>query len=253
MHLTSTLSFLLFHPLIYAWTTTISFKVYIECLEQNPIGLPYGSIIAEFDRSIPLFYSEYTNGQRREDYTWQVYPNPNIAPIRPARPPVYLPQYNPRYLAIGHCTNVPPGTCCRTIAPFITNGQFSNLPPGSISAFWGSNLHTTTVAIGCNERNLDSYYGSPQWAWQDSVFPPRILGASYISCPSNGIDRGWGFLLAGFCSRLKKKGTSSVPPPAAWVWPDLVTVDAVNYTDDRRGDLLYRDTKNGLLNLTRLT
>ncbi|MCJ1242189.1 hypothetical protein MMC14_010196, partial [Varicellaria rhodocarpa] len=180
-----------------------------------------------------------------------------LVPIRPARPPDDFPQFNPRYVAVTHCTNVRPGTCCRPITPLTTNGQFSNLPPGAISAFWGPEVHTTILANGCNERTLESHYGSPQWAWQDPVFPPRISGASYVSCPLDKIDRGWGTVLAGFCSRLKRRGAVSVSAPPttadpAWVWPDIIMVNGVNYTDNRKGDLLYYDMKDTLLNFTRL-
>ena len=71
--------------------------------------------------------------------------------------------------------------------------------------------------------------------------------------------------MKGFCARAKRRGAAglmatSAPAAAAlvkpevkqgaWVWPDLITVDGVTYTDDGRGDLLYYSSEKELLNLT---
>ena len=138
---------------------------------------------------------------------------------------------------------------------------------------------------GCatgDARVLDSRYDVPQWAYRDKAWLPRITGASYISCPSNGIKRGWGAVLQGFCASLKRRrseggggdtGVLAAPPEeeeeeekrtrraealrsgeavsSSWVWPNLMTVDGVDYTDDRRGDLLYYSSGKRLLNFAR--
>ena len=41
-------------------------------------------------------------------------------------------------------------------------------------------------------------------------------------------------------------------PAPAWVWPDLITIAGVNYTDGRKGNLLYYDSKDRLINFTHL-
>ena len=252
----------------YAWTTTISFQIYLELLQENPIGItPDGPFMQQLDPR-PLRISMYTDYPHAPIvYQWQIYPSPTIAPNnRPlsyttnsspgsatweSQPEPLQWSSHPLYISVGSCTNVPPGTCCRTITPYVTNGQFSNLPPGAISAFWGPGADPASMN-GCEERILDSHYGAPQWGWRNPAFPPRVSGASYISCPAT-IARGWGAALAGFCARLKKRdsGPVAVPTPT-WVWPDLITVAGVNHTDGRRGNLLYYDSEARLINLTHL-
>ena len=247
--------FCLFLPFSYAWTTTVSFQTYLELLERNPIGLPGVPLIDQFStrRDYPGRFGLTTSTDQRRTYTWQIYPNANIAPnnrpgeLSSTAPNLLQPYFRPFYLAVGKCTNIPPGTCCRTLTPFVTNGQFLNLPLGAISAFWGPGEGSTSVN-GCEEQVLDSHYGAPQWKWQNPAFPPGVSGASYILCPTGTIGRGWGTALAGFCARLKRDSDSVATP--AWVWPDLITVDGVNYTDDKKGTLLYYDDHNNLINLT---
>ena len=248
----------LFLPCSYAWTTTVSFQVYFELLETNPIGINGEPLIQQFlpaaqwralGRSALMIAAI-----QGHPYIWQIYPSPNIAPNnRPAEvphPELLEADFRPFHLAVGMCNNLPPGTCCRTITPSVTNGQFSNLPPGAISAFWGPDAGSSSMN-GCEERMLDAHYGAPQWAWQNPAFPPRVSGATYILCPTGTLSRGWGIALAGFCARLKRDSDSVVAAPA-WVWPDLITVDGVNYTDDRKGSLLYYDSHDRLINLTSL-
>ena len=262
MHSALIASFILSIRLSYAWTTSVSFQVYLEFLESNPIGLS-GTALMQYFRPNTIRALTLEINHHVTHYNWQIYPSPNIAPNnRPRRPPsasqigpLARQDWNRFDLAVGHCTDIPPGICCRAIVPHVTSGQFSHLPPGTISAFWGNTV-TDSAMEGCNGQILDSHYGSPQWEWQDPTFPPRILGASYISCPSSNIERGWGSVLAGFCARMKRGTDSkaeSVPPSqVGWVWPDMITIDGVNYTDDRKGDLLYHDSENRLVNLTGL-
>ena len=251
-------------PLSHAWTTTVSFRLFVECLESNPIGQ---SLVHPEIWNLQESYYWFMDEEPIQ-FNWQVFPSPAISPFRPSRPPLHLREYDPTYLSVGHCTDLAPGTCCRAIAGqgAVTDGQFSNLPQGAISAFWGPAVRRLgTTTNGCDETVLVSRYNAPQWAWRDPMYPPRIGGASYIECPTSGIARGWGAVLSGFCARLKRKrgeGSAVSEPPLAegltprggpaWVWPDLITVDGVNYTDDRRGDFLYYDGMHRLLNLTGL-
>ena len=252
-------SSLLTFPLSSAWTTNVTFQLYVECLEQNRIGRPLTSVeLTTWNlHNIQL----YGLGFGFTKFVWQVYPRPQLAPERPERPPAEMSYYNPRYVATGQCTNLPPATCCRTVASLTSNGQFSALPSGAISALWGPAVRTLSAPQpdGCNERILNTHYDASTWAWQDTAFPPRISGASYILCPSKAMEWGWGAVLAGICARVKRRGADPVAAAAAastqqaaWVWPDLITLDGVNYTDNRKGNLLYYDSQNRLLDLSGL-
>ena len=69
-------------------------------------------------------------------------------------------------------------------------------------------------------------------------------------------------MLAGFCTRMKKerKGLDAAseravggkPPTPQWVWLDAVTIKDTIYMEERKGDLLYRDNHDRVLNLTGL-
>ena len=90
------------------------------------------------------------------------------------------------------------------------------------------------------------------------MFPPRILGASYIQCPGSSIAGGWGAVLAGVCRRLNRRmsgkrdastdAKEEVPSDKSG-WPDVIVFNGTTYTDDRRGDLVYREAAGGWLNL----
>ena len=270
------LSFLFSLPLLsHAWDTTVSFTLYVEYLPAGRYGVPLTEI-SSYDYTprfhyqafnLPSGYTRIISG-RATNYAWQVYPPPNIEPgLRHYPAPQAF--FFPRYLAVGQCTDLPPATCCRSLSPVVSRGQFSNLPRGAISAFWGPVVRLFEMPPeACERRVLESRYDAPQWAWQDNgAYTPRITGASYILCPSSAMDRGWGAVLAGFCARAKMKrrrGTGgdaaaslAATPPThplssgpAWVWPDVITMDGVNYTDGRKGNLLYYDSENRLLNFT---
>ena len=43
-----------------------------------------------------------------------------------------------------------------------------------------------------------------------------------------------------------------VPGQRKWAYPDIIVVNGTNFTDERRGDLIYRDGMGNVLDLTRL-
>ena len=45
------------------------------------------------------------------------------------------------------------------------------------------------------------------------------------------------------------KGTAYITAPFRWQYPDLIAVNGTNYTDDGRGDLVYRSEDGMMLNL----
>lgn len=48
----------------------------------------------------------------------------------------------------------------------------------------------------------------------------------------------------------ERKGTAYVQAPARWVYPAVVEVDGVEYRDGGLGNLVYKDLKGAVLNLT---
>ena len=145
-----------------------------------------------------------------------------------------------------------------------------NLEHGMITGVWGSG---TEDALGaCDGEVLDSYLaaGAPRWTWRDPVTPPRITGASYNQCPGPPIVTGVGPLLASLCPAMRmgisslassfpkrwrrkaREGGGGDVGGAKWAFPDIVVVNGTNFTDGRRGDLMYRDEMGRVLNLTLL-
>ncbi|MCJ1240016.1 hypothetical protein MMC14_008016 [Varicellaria rhodocarpa] len=145
----------------------------------------------------------------------------------------------------------------------VSRGAFQasivNLESGSIAEVWDNNYNPHG---GCFWHTLETYRGGP----------PRISGMSYDQSPVEPIVTGTGALLAGLCNTLKygiplpKKwrrrggGDGLGAGPGAgvkaqepnWAYPDVIVVGKTNYTDERRGDLMYRDEVGNVLNLTRL-
>ena len=69
-----------------------------------------------------------------------------------------------------------------------------------------------------------------------------------------GLGEAVGSGLIGFlrwCSETEvtRRGDSSGDGPAGWVYPDVITVNGTNYTDEWRGDMVYRDKNGNMLDL----
>ena len=165
------------------------------------------------------------------------------------------------------CTSVAPGFCCRNFHGRVpsnlprqqgirTSGSFIDLPLGAISAVW--ELKEGELLTSCNERALETRYDIPHWSYEVRD-PLYIGGASYIQCPSARLDIGWTSTLAGLCIHLHKRLWREVPtredsaaPELAWGYADVITFNGTNYTDERRGDFIYKDTTGNLFNMTLL-
>ena len=150
----------------------------------------------------------------------------------------------PMLLANGLCTQVPPGFCCRALTAQTYEVDFVELPLGAIAAIWQSQgMH-----IDCDGQVLETRYGLSRFNWRDTAEPPRVSAAVYILCPERQY-LGWVSILTGLCLKLHKRRSAA---EQAWGFPDIITLDGSNYTDERRGDLMYRNSSGALLNLTTL-
>ena len=146
-----------------------------------------------------------------------------------------------------------------------------NLEPGSIAELWDN---TRNPLGGCTGVVLETYRGGPpRWTWRDGVSPPRISGMSYDRCPVKPIVTGTGPVITALCNTLRYgisfprkwrrrrgaanglsagPGTGIKAQAPKWAYPDIIVIGKTNFTDERRGDLIYRDEAGNMLNLTRL-
>ena len=145
-----------------------------------------------------------------------------------------------------------------------------NLGLGTVGGVWQKSLEVDAIDSGCNGDVLETRLGGagpPRWTWRDPAVAPRISGASYAICPPDPVKTVLGPFLVGLCRTLKW-GAFSLPPrnqrngneqPGAgkisepnWMYPDIIVINGTNFTDGRRGDLIYRDGVGNVLNLTQL-
>ena len=148
---------------------------------------------------------------------------------------------NLRPSGYGFCTNVPPGFCCRPIAPFANRVNFGGLPWGSISGVWQSDI----LSSACSGNALANYYaGPPTWSFIRS----RISGASYVECPGIA-PPGWSMSLVRLCPQPRRRSAAIAPVEPTWGYPDIIQINGTNYTDSRRGDMIYRNSDGMILDL----
>ena len=148
---------------------------------------------------------------------------------------------NLRPSGYGFCTNVPPGFCCRPIAPFANRVNFGGLPWGSISGVWQSDV----LSSACSGNALANYYaGPPTWSFIRS----RISGASYVECPGIA-PPGWSMSLVRLCPQPRRRSAAIAPVEPTWGYPDIIQINGTNYTDSRRGDMIYRNSDGMILDL----
>ena len=166
---------------------------------------------------------------------------------------------------------------------------FANLEPRMIAEVWEAGPGTTKGE--CKHLLEENEGAPPWWTWRDTAVPPAISGASYTRCPADPITTGGSPVFAALCSSLRSglstfsgissrgergrrrrrrwsrsrsrrgdDGASSSDPGVhvhkvlkkrRWAYPDIIVVNGTNYTDGRRGDLIYRDGRGNVLDLTR--
>lgn len=168
----------------------------------------------------------------------------------------------------------------------------SNLLVGDIGAVWnhrvvGDLLNGGHVIAGCSGVPAITRAG-PIRTWRlspDDYHPggsTHVTGASYISIPKQlpplDTDTPWlyaeglrGLVWGGGnwfadkdgpsqCSQLhskrgvisKDKGMVCATAPTLWKYPDLITANGTDYTDNSRGDLVYRSEDGEVSDLSSL-
>ena len=60
---------------------------------------------------------------------------------------------------------------------------------------------------------------------------------------------------SGFSNKRDSQGsdevvTAYIRSPPGWVYPSIITLNGTNYTDNSRGDLVYRSDGGAVLNMT---
>ena len=173
------------------------------------------------------------------------------------------------------------------IINFGTKARFEHLHAGDIAVVWnGRNIPGVPIYItGCSGRVVETRVG-PAAVWEhryDAQFPSfgqSIYGANYLSHPRGNqlppspamsqwlniqgfrelvwgggqwFAKGGGELVRKrFAKRgivSENKGTAYFTSPKYWKYADLIVVNGTNYTDDDRGDLIYRSDDGAVLNL----
>ena len=160
--------------------------------------------------------------------------------------------------------------------------------PASFESQYGYHLDWTEIHDGCDGRPSTTLEGPlPYWEAEFSWDRPYyFLGASWISLrfapPATKGESNWlgvqgvrglewngGQWLAGAdslsqyrmnpgkrvlmkrVSRPIDKGTAYFASPPAKRFPDLILVNGTNYTDDMRGDLVYKSPTGIVLDLSK--
>lgn len=170
---------------------------------------------------------------------------------------------------LAYYTAVAPGDCCISLMPahstiVVNQGIFNHLPPGAISAFWGAPPGTDWAQHwhrGCDGRQRAVRYDVPRWEYHAPYgYRNFIHGASYIQCPAKTAPTaqetgtGWLGVLLGFCTRATRRRSVHVQGGEAAreprrVYPHILEVNGTNYTDGRRGDMVYKDLAGRTLDL----
>jgi len=140
-----------------------------------------------------------------------------------------------------------------------------------VAAVWGAREDNGWWVLGCSGRVVETLIG-PARHWTvhyNDVSPNQFFaGASYIRLPQalppseelrpfleaeglRGLAWGGGTWFSGRAGPSQSrqfhkkrgivsenKGTAYLAAPSSWKFPDLITVNGPNYTDDSRGDLV---------------
>jgi len=158
---------------------------------------------------------------------------------------------------------------------------------GDIGAIWAIRDQGGQFVRGCSGQITGTRVG-PIRRWDlrlnTEFHPASFSGASYISLPKSlppsEADSQWltaeglrGLVWGGgkwFANQVgpsslssqpfrrkrgvisENKGTVYATAPSLWRYPDFIMVNGTNYTDDGRGDLVYRNETGVILDLDRL-
>ena len=167
------------------------------------------------------------------------------------------------------CDPVPSAFCCQPLPGWTTAlvAEFFGLPLTAAAAVFqqeasmpGSSDYLSPSNSGCNGPILDSRVGTPHWRHWAAPGGPRIAGASWIDCPAArtarvGWIKGWVGNLGHFCLPQKMVGVidrrQSIEGDTARIsgYPNIISLNGTNFTDQYRGDLIYRDGQGRVLDL----
>ena len=189
------------------------------------------------------------------------------------------------------CHDILPGVCCRQPFTRAGQGyayevEIQNLFAGDVGVVWSDRVPFEGSSPGCSGRALETVIGpSRSWSVISSPSPHEYTGASYISTPKNlppsdtesewlnaegmkalvwgggkwfakGVDPSQ---LTQWFPKTSKRGITSkdkgqlyASPPNLFKYPHVMVINGTNYTDDSRGDLVYRSDAGTVLDLNAL-
>ncbi|KAI9716137.1 MAG: hypothetical protein M1812_005565 [Candelaria pacifica] len=145
------------------------------------------------------------------------------------------------------CNNLASGACCQGTpgtGTYFKYIDFSAFPGPHIATVW----QQSGTNVGCFGRAKQTSNVSP-WNYVDSG--SRITGASWASLVAQNVapidTTQTSKMRRGV--RIEERDAES---GANDVYPDVITVRGVEYSDDKRGDLVYRDAEGNILDLAEL-
>lgn len=164
--------------------------------------------------------------------------------------------------------------------------NFYHLDILDVGAVWSEALYSLSPSNGCSGPAIDAHIGlsGSTWTFSSDDYSPEAFptGAMYFRLPrsqepsqkdksmlgTEGIGalvRGghkWsshkvGISLSGSFPRKRAiisqdTGIAFLNGPPRWRYPDLISANGTNYTDDSRGDLVYRSENGAVLDLNDL-
>ncbi|KAI9749481.1 MAG: hypothetical protein M1835_001540 [Candelina submexicana] len=147
------------------------------------------------------------------------------------------------------CNGLASGACCKGTpgtGSYFKYIDFSPFPGPHIATVW----QQSGTNVGCSGRAKATSKESP-WNYVDSN--SRITGASWASL----IDPSLTASLGGTSKKQKMRRGARIEErdneaDTQEVYPDVITVRGVEYSDEKRGDLVYRDAKGNVLELDEL-
>ena len=137
------------------------------------------------------------------------------------------------------CINLAPMTCCR-MPPRRTakSAIFLGVPPRSTTACWTTLQATILPLTQCGWILRKVKNPGSQWIYED---PRQLITGASFSFPD-------GVMLPGMVNRRRGSGGNG----DRWTYPDVIAFNGTNYTDGKRGDLVYKSAAGNVLDLSLL-
>ena len=160
------------------------------------------------------------------------------------------------------CENILADQCCQGAlgGPSGRIFQFvyaNNLPLNAFIGTWRAGRGQE----GCAGANVAIGLGPGRWFFDATTArASRVTGANWIQCPDAGANTVFDRFIAGMCAPAarhfrglitRKEPNPDAPGPRGnyHVYPNKIIIDNITYSDDHRGDKIYKDAAGHVLDL----